>query len=62
MLHLVSDARMPTVTVSCLENPTSENVARWVWRQLQRSLPSLSKIVVRETCTSVCIYTGESEA
>jgi 6-pyruvoyltetrahydropterin/6-carboxytetrahydropterin synthase len=48
--------------VEGLENPTSENLARWIWRQLQSSLPSLSKIVVRETCTSGCIYTGEPEA
>ena len=47
--------------VEGLENPTSENLARWVWQQLQRSLPSLSKIVVRETCTSGCIYTGDSQ-
>ncbi len=47
--------------VEGLENPTSENVARWVWQQLQPSLPSLSKIVIRETCTSGCIYAGESE-
>jgi 6-pyruvoyltetrahydropterin/6-carboxytetrahydropterin synthase len=47
--------------VEGLENPTSENLARWIWRQLQSSLPSLSKIVVRETCTSGCIYTGEPE-
>jgi 6-pyruvoyltetrahydropterin/6-carboxytetrahydropterin synthase len=48
--------------VEGLENPTSENVARWVWQQLQPSLPCLSKIVIRETCTSGCIYAGESEA
>jgi 6-pyruvoyltetrahydropterin/6-carboxytetrahydropterin synthase len=48
--------------VDGLENPTSENIARWVWQKLQFSLPLLSKVVVRETCTSGCIYTGESEA
>jgi 6-pyruvoyltetrahydropterin/6-carboxytetrahydropterin synthase len=48
--------------VEGLENPTSENIARWVWQELQPSLPLLSKVVVRETCTSGCIYTGESEA
>ncbi|MEN9848721.1 MAG: 6-carboxytetrahydropterin synthase QueD [Pseudomonadota bacterium] len=41
-----------------LENPTSENLARWVWTHLKPSLPSLSKIVVQETCTSGCVYTG----
>jgi 6-pyruvoyltetrahydropterin/6-carboxytetrahydropterin synthase len=42
-----------------LENPTSENVARWVWERLTGSLP-LTAIVVRETCTSGCVYRGES--
>ena len=45
--------------VEGLENPTSENLARWIWNALLPELPSLSKIVVRETCTSGCIYTGE---
>ncbi|PRP96518.1 6-carboxy-5,6,7,8-tetrahydropterin synthase [Enhygromyxa salina] len=44
-----------------LDNPTSENLARWIWRELGDSLPGLSKIVVRETCTSGCIYEGESD-
>jgi 6-pyruvoyltetrahydropterin/6-carboxytetrahydropterin synthase len=47
--------------VEGLENPTSENLARWIWHKLKLSLPSLSRIVVRETCTSGCIYYGESE-
>jgi 6-pyruvoyltetrahydropterin/6-carboxytetrahydropterin synthase len=41
-----------------LENPTSENLARWVWDRVGPSLPGLSKVVVRETCTSGCVYTG----
>lgn len=41
-----------------LENPTSENLARWVWDRVAPSLPGLSKVVVRETCTSGCVYTG----
>ncbi|MBX5494556.1 MAG: 6-carboxytetrahydropterin synthase QueD [Bryobacteraceae bacterium] len=45
--------------VEGLENPTSENLARWIWRRLKPSLPLLSKIVVHETCTSGCIYQGE---
>jgi len=44
-----------------LENPTSENLARWLWQALLPALPALSKIVVQETCTSGCIYTGEPE-
>ena len=45
--------------VEGLENPTSENLARWIWEHLQPTLPGLSKIVVRETCTSGCVYRGE---
>ncbi len=41
-----------------LENPTSENLARWIWPRLQEHLPLLSKIVVQETCNAGCIYTG----
>lgn len=47
--------------VDGLENPTSENIARWIWQRLKPSLPGLGKVVVRETCTSGCIYAGESE-
>jgi 6-pyruvoyltetrahydropterin/6-carboxytetrahydropterin synthase len=45
--------------VDGLENPTSENLARWIWDRLQPTLPAVSKIVVRETCTSGCSYSGE---
>ena len=44
-----------------LENPTSEILSRWIWRQLRTSLPGLVEIEVRETCTSGCIYRGEDE-
>ena len=44
-----------------LENPTSEMVARWIWRRLKPSLPALAKVVVHETCTSGAIYQGEDE-
>jgi 6-pyruvoyltetrahydropterin/6-carboxytetrahydropterin synthase len=42
-----------------LENPTSEVLARWIWARIHRVLPELSHIVVRETCTSGCVYRGE---
>ncbi|SCF20933.1 preQ(0) biosynthesis protein QueD [Micromonospora haikouensis] len=41
-----------------LENPTSEVLARWIWDRLIGRLP-LSTVMVRETCTSGCIYRGE---
>ncbi len=44
-----------------LENPTSENLARWLWQALQPALPGLSKIVIQETCTSGCVYHGPQE-
>ncbi len=42
-----------------LENPTSEVLARWIWTRLTAALPELSEVVVRETCTSGCVYRGE---
>lgn len=42
-----------------LENPTSENIARWIWQRLKLELPLLSKIVVQETCTAGCVYRGD---
>jgi len=42
-----------------LENPTSENLARWIWERLRPALPQLSQVVVRETCTAGCVYRGE---
>lgn len=42
-----------------LENPTSENIARWIWEKLHPTLPQLSAVELRETCTSGCIYRGE---
>ena len=41
-----------------LENPTSENLAKWIWQRLKPSLPQLSAVVVHETCTSGARYTG----
>ena len=41
-----------------LENPTSEQLAKWIWDQAKPLLPLLSAIVVHETCTSGCRYTG----
>ena len=40
------------------EKPTTELIARWIWDRLAPTLPGLSAIVIRETCTSGCRYTG----
>jgi 6-pyruvoyltetrahydropterin/6-carboxytetrahydropterin synthase len=47
--------------IAGLENPTSEILARWIWRELLASLPGLAEIEVRETCSSGCIYRGEDD-
>ena len=44
--------------VEGLENPTSENLARWIWARLARSLPGMSQVMVCETCTSGCVFRG----
>ena len=43
-----------------LENPTSENLSRWLWERVAPVLPGLSRVVVRETCDTGCVYRGES--
>jgi 6-pyruvoyltetrahydropterin/6-carboxytetrahydropterin synthase len=42
-----------------LENPTSEVLTKWIWEKLKPTLPSLSGVMIQETCTSGCIYRGE---
>ena len=45
--------------IAGLENPTSENLARWIWKEVRPRLPQLSKIAVHETCTAGCVYSGD---
>ena len=47
--------------VAGLENPTSENLARWIWDRVLPALPMLSKVTVRETCTTGCAYEGREQ-
>jgi 6-pyruvoyltetrahydropterin/6-carboxytetrahydropterin synthase len=42
-----------------LENPTSENLALWIWRRLKPRLPLLTELIVAETCAAQCVYRGE---
>jgi 6-pyruvoyltetrahydropterin/6-carboxytetrahydropterin synthase len=41
--HLINDV---------IENPSAENIAVWVWRQLEKDFPNLYEIRVWETATS----------
>ena len=42
-----------------LTNPTSEEIAAWIWKRLKPKLPLLTEVVVAETCTARAIYRGE---
>ena len=44
--------------VEGLENPTSENLAKWIWDHLKDALPSLVRVTVFETCDARCEYEG----
>lgn len=41
-----------------LGNPTSENIAVWLWEKIKPQLTGLVEVVVHETCTARCIYRG----
>ena len=41
-----------------LSNPTSENIAKWLWDHLNPTLPPLASVTVYETCTTACQYRG----
>ena len=41
-----------------LENPTCENVAKWIWEQIKPTLPYLSCVEVQETPTAGAVYRG----
>lgn len=43
--------------VDGLENPTSEHLARWIFRRLKPALPALERVVVHETCTAGAVCT-----
>lgn len=42
-----------------LENPTSEMLAVWIWDHLKEQLPMLDQIIVHETCSASCTYSGQ---
>ncbi len=45
--------------IAGLENPTAELLAKWIWDRLKPTLPLLSLVRVRETCTSAAEYRGQ---
>lgn len=42
-----------------LDNPTSEEVARWVYDRVKPYLPELVAVTIHETCTARCRYEGQ---
>ena len=42
-----------------LECPTIENMCYWFWQKIESELPGLSEIVLYETPTTWCRYTGD---
>jgi 6-pyruvoyltetrahydropterin/6-carboxytetrahydropterin synthase len=42
-----------------LENPTSEVLVTWLWKQIKPSLQALKRIELKETPTSGVIYEGD---
>jgi 6-pyruvoyltetrahydropterin/6-carboxytetrahydropterin synthase len=44
--------------VEGLDNPTSENLARWIWNQVRPLLPLLTAVTVHETCDARATWRG----
>lgn len=42
--------------IELLKNPTSENIAKWLFGELKPKLAGLHSIHIHETCTSACEY------
>ncbi len=42
-----------------IDNPTSEETARWIWNALAARVTALRMVSVAETCTAKCIYHGQ---
>jgi 6-pyruvoyltetrahydropterin/6-carboxytetrahydropterin synthase len=42
-----------------LENPTSENISKWLWAKIAPTLPILSQIIVQESPNSGVCYKGD---
>jgi 6-pyruvoyltetrahydropterin/6-carboxytetrahydropterin synthase len=44
--------------IAGLENPTSENLAVFIWRSLEADMPALARVTIFETCEARCEYEG----
>ena len=44
-----------------LDNPTTEMLTRWIWRQAKPLLPELTELTVWETPACACVYRGEED-
>ncbi len=60
-LHAVLDHNYLN-EVPGLDNPTSENLAKWIWDRLIPDLGGLQEVIVRETCASGCSYRGDGNS
>ena len=56
-MHALFDHRCLN-DVPGLENPTSENLAVYIWNQLRPRVPALSAITVWEIADAKCTYRG----
>ena len=45
--------------VSGLNNPTSENLAKWFWKRIKKKINNLYSVEINRPRIGGCIYTGE---
>ena len=58
-LHSILDYSLLN-EIDGVSNPISENISIWIWKTSKSVLPNLSKVVVHKTCTSGCVYVGQT--
>jgi len=56
-IHKVIDHQILN-DIKGLENPTSENLCIWIWKNLEQNLPLMNKVKVSEDFGTGIIYTG----
>ena len=45
--------------VSGLNNPTSENLAKWFWKRIKKKINNLYSVEINRPRIGGCFYTGE---